>query len=178
MILNLGCGNNKIEGTINVDCEESLKPDVVCNFVKGLPYEDDEVDEIYLFHTIEHIEKRLHRELFLEINRVLKPNGLFFLSFPEFTKCVENWSRNYKGRREFWEQTIFGRQLYESDYHVCIIDSLELKNQLEETGFHSIEYKSEPDEPWNTIFKCYCGDPYISYERLLLMDIEKITAKK
>jgi predicted SAM-dependent methyltransferase len=170
--LNLGCGNAKIQDCINIDVEEGVKPDLVHDFCrKELPYETNSVGEVYLFHTIEHIQKIYHRELFLEVNRVLRDGGLFYLSFPEFTKCVKNWASNFRGKRDFWEHTIYGLQRYKSDFHVCIIDSLALKGVLEECGFHGIEYKSEPNEEWNTVFKATKSIPYISYEELVMRDM-------
>lgn len=143
--LNLGCGEVKIPHYVNVDVEESLKPDVVCNFIKApLPFEDSTVDEVLLFHCIEHIEKRLHGRIYCEIFRVLKPNGRFLLSFPEFTKCAENYITNYKGMREFWEQTIYGLQRYPSDFHVSAMNSKEVSYLLRDIGFFSIVFCPEP----------------------------------
>jgi hypothetical protein len=178
MKLNLGCGNTKITGCVNIDCEKSVEPDLVHNFVTNeLPYEEDSIEEIYLFHTIEHIEKRYHRELFLEVNRVLQPNGLFYVAYPEFLKCAQGWASNKSGKREFWEMTIYGRQLYKSDYHVCIIDSVCLKGVLEECGFTNIEYKCETDADYNTILKATKSIPYINYEELLVRDMDRLMGR-
>ena len=58
--LNLGSGSNKIDGFINIDLNPDNKPDLVANILEPLPYNDGSIDEIVLFHTIEHIQKRLH----------------------------------------------------------------------------------------------------------------------
>ncbi len=176
--LNLGCGNAKISGCINIDIEESVKPDLVHDFARvELPYDENSIDEVYLFHTVEHIQKIYHREMFLEINRVLKDGSLFYISYPEFMKCVQGWAANRSGKREFWEMTIYGRQLYKSDFHVAIMDSVHLKGVLEECGFHNIEYKSEPDADYNTILKATKSIPYISYEELLVRDMDKMMGR-
>src|ERR1017187_8125756 len=100
--LNLGCGANKIEGFINIDAEPSCKPDVICNFIEKIPYKTDSVDEVVLFHTIEHINKVYHVKLLQEVWRVLKPGGGLMVSYPEFTTCVENWKTNYRGKKAYW----------------------------------------------------------------------------
>ena len=174
--LNLGCGQNKINGCINVDIEKSCNPDLVHDFLKTkLPFESGSMDEVYLFHTIEHIQKKFHRFLISEIHRVLKPNGKFMVSYPEFLKCVERWKNNTDDLRGFWEMTIFGRQLYPSDHHVCIMDSTEFMQILIELGFRDIKCCPEPIEVYNTIIECKKGIPFNSYEEMLSADLDRTT---
>jgi predicted SAM-dependent methyltransferase len=150
--LNLGCGTNRIEGFINIDVEPSCKPDVICNFMAGkLPYKAGTVEEVVLFHCIEHIKKSLHRHILEEVWRVLKPSGKFIVSYPEFLKCVDNWKKNHRGKKEFWEHTIYGRQLYPSDFHVCIMHTPEFTNVLKAYGFNVTKSCQEPLEPHNSI---------------------------
>ena len=179
MKLNLGCGNVKIPDCVNIDVESSVQPDLVHDFAREeLPYDTESVDEVYLFHTIEHIQRIFHREMFLEVNRVLKTGGIFYLSYPEFSKCVHNWLSNHHGKRDFWEATIYGSQRYKSDFHVCIIDSTELMGVLTESGFHGIECKPERNEPYNTVLKATKSIPYISYEELVVRDTNLLMGRK
>lgn len=150
--LNLGCGSNKIDGFINIDSEESCKPDLVVDFLKKpLPFERGSISEVVLFHTIEHISKRLHRVLLTNIWNLLEPGGLLIISYPEFLKCVENWKTNYKGKKEFWEATIFGRQLYPSDTHVALMCTEDFTILLESVGFRIVKASPEPLELYNTV---------------------------
>jgi predicted SAM-dependent methyltransferase len=172
--LNIGCGSTKIKGCINIDTEKKCKPDLVHNILKApLPFKNKYADEIYLFHTIEHIRKMFHRTVLKEIHRVLKPNGVFMVSFPEFLKCVRNWELNKDDLKQFWEMTIFGRQLYPADHHVCIMDSREFVQVLLEIGFKDIKCTSEPDQDFNTIISCKKGIPFLKYEEMLSKDIAK-----
>jgi predicted SAM-dependent methyltransferase len=173
--LNLGCGSTKIKGCINIDAEKKCKPDRVHNFLKGpLPFRKNYADEVYLFHTIEHIRKIFHRTILREIHRVLKPDGIFMVSYPEFLRCVENWAINKDEQKPFWEMTIFGRQLYPSDHHVCIMDSRDFVQTLLEIGFKDIKITPEPDQNFNTIISCKKGTPFISYEEALSKDMNRI----
>ncbi len=177
--LNLGCGSNKIDGFVNIDTELSCKPDLVHNFVcNRLPYKDNTVDEIICFHTIEHIQKRFHKQVLNEIWRVLKPSGNFVISYPEFIRCVDNWRRNYKGKREFWEATIFGRQLYESDFHVCIMYTPIFVSLLKDCGFSSIEWKEEPQQAHNTVVYALKGERLPGYEDLIRADMSRLKIKR
>lgn len=171
-ILNLGCGQEKIDGTVNIDVEKSCKPDMIVNFAwEKLPFRTGTIDEVFLFHTIEHIPKKRHAWILLEIQRVLKVGGKFYCSFPEFLKCVENWKKNLGGQRQFWENTIFGRQLYLSDHHICIMDSLEFKQKLLDHGFSDISFQPEPKQPFNTMFYALKPkNPVITYEQIIAED--------
>lgn len=177
--LNLGCATNKLEGYVNIDVEVACKPDLLLNFVaENLPYKTRSVDEILLFHTIEHISKRNHIKLLMECQRVLKVGSQLLVSYPEFLKCVENWKVNKYGIKDKWEQTLYGRQLYPSDYHVCIIHSPDFKLLLHSCGFVDVTYKSEPKEPHNTIMYAARGpETPPSYEHLVKQDMERFIIK-
>ncbi len=54
--LNLGCGNRKMAGFLNVDCVAVCQPDQVVDLEKTpWPWEDHAVDEIKLIHVLEHL---------------------------------------------------------------------------------------------------------------------------
>ena len=174
--LNLGCGRRKMPSRedfecVNLDMEPSMEPDIVADFTQQLPFEEGEFDEVYLFHTLEHITKQLHPFVFTVIRRVLKVEGILYLSYPEFSLICKNWLENYKGQREFWEKTIFGRQLYPSDFHVCAVDSVELTVLLEECGFREIAYKAETSLPYNMILKAMACDLPTTRERLVFDEV-------
>jgi predicted SAM-dependent methyltransferase len=177
--LNLGCGSSKIEGAVNIDSEISCHPDLVHDFTKkALPFENGTIKQVFFFHTIEHISKRLHRSILGEIHRVLEMDGIFYISYPEFIKCVENWKTNKGGLKTFWEATIYGRQLYPSDYHVALMDSLELEGLLREVGFKNIKSMPEEGEEFNTITACRKGEAYIPYEALVAAEMKGLVLKK
>ena len=75
--INLGSGNRPVDGFINIDIQERVNPDVVCDVVKGLPYEDSSVDEVRAHDFLEHIPMGKTIGVIEEIWRVLKPGGLF-----------------------------------------------------------------------------------------------------
>jgi len=165
--LNIGCGNNRIEGYINIDSADDTNPDVVVDIRQGLPYPDNSAEEILFFHAIEHIEEKFHERILEEFWRVLRPEGLLLISYPEFEKCAQNYIENYRGMREFWKNTIYGLQRYPGDYHVALMNSDVLGEKLLETGFINIEWKAESLEPYNSIMKAEKGPAYRTYEQLL-----------
>lgn len=171
LILNVACGKAKIEGTVSIDCEPSCKPDVLANVLKGLPYVDGCVDKIFFFHAIEHIQKILHPQVLKEFHRLLKDNGTLVVSYPEFKRCAINWIENYRGMRKFWEATLYGRQLYPTDFHIALMDTQEFRGLLEEVGFAQINWKPEPNEPYNTVVTCTKGNPLTTYEEVVKREI-------
>lgn len=164
MTLNLGCGTAKIKGAVGVDCEFSCRPDLVAD-VKRLPFSDSSIEKIYLFHTIEHIFKIHHPEYLFEVWRVLSDRGIFYISYPEFTKCAQNYISNKNGMREFWEKTIYGRQLYPSDTHISLMDTPRFIPILQTCGFVEIESRDEGmGQDFNTIIKARKGQKPLTLE--------------
>lgn len=54
--LNLGCGNRKMEGCVNVDFVEACTPDMVVNLERTpWPWADNSVGEVFLIHVLEHL---------------------------------------------------------------------------------------------------------------------------
>ena len=150
---------------------ESVKPDVVCELGKTLPFKDQEFDEIYFFHCIEHLEKWKHDFALAEIHRVLKLGGTLYLSYPEFSEIAKNWLENTEGKRKFWEATVFGRQLYPGDYHFSAMDTLELRERLSNFGFQVTNQFPEPNQPFNTVLWAERCESPVTYEELLYREI-------
>lgn len=80
-ILNIGCGNKKMDGAINIDIYKFDSVDFVfdCNN-KIWPWETNSIDGIYASHVIEHIED--HKSFILECHRILKRGGFLYLRVP------------------------------------------------------------------------------------------------
>lgn len=87
LVLDIGCGGNKVHGAVGVDRLSLPGVDVVCDFSKDpLPFEDQSVDIIHTRHTLEHMVD-LDR-LLREFSRVLKPRGQVFVTVPHFTNTL------------------------------------------------------------------------------------------
>lgn len=172
--LNLGCGHNKIPGTVNIDSDESVKPDKVLDIRnEALPYENNTVEVVHFYHTIEHIEEIYHEFIFREIQRVLTHTGYVLISYPEFKKVAMNYIENKGGQREFWKHTIYGRQIRKDDYHVTLMDSDIFKHHLKFWGFERLRITSEQHANYNTIIQAFKGVPtktYVDHIRETIFD--------
>lgn len=172
--LNLASGGCNREGFVNIDKNPKTKPDLVLDIVKNrFPYEDSSVDEVWFTHGPEHIERRFWDSLFMEIKRVLKPNGKFILGYPEWTFCAKKYMEAMEvndGQKDFWLQTMYGRRFWEGDEHVTAVNSPELQLFLESTGFYRIKFDKESSEdPYNSLMVAY-KDPDPQCREKLLCD--------
>jgi len=80
--LNIGAGHTFIPGFKNIDI--SNKADITLDIGKDkLPFEDNSVDMIFSYHTLEHIPDYLFA--LSEIYRVLKHGGRFLVGLPYVT---------------------------------------------------------------------------------------------
>jgi len=58
--LNLGCGNKKRKGWINLDSASECYPDVLHDLNQyPYPFYDNEIDEVYADNVLEHLENNL-----------------------------------------------------------------------------------------------------------------------
>lgn len=83
--LNLGCGQNKEAGFINVDKYDSFKPDVVWDLeVFPWPFEESSAEEVLLNHCLEHLgaDTETFLGIMKEIYRVSAPNARVRINVP------------------------------------------------------------------------------------------------
>ena len=85
MKLNLGCGQNRIEGYINVDRQPECAPDQLVDLEQfPWPYADNSVDEIVMNHVLEHLgaDTRTFFGIVKELYRVCKPGATIHINVP------------------------------------------------------------------------------------------------
>jgi len=92
---NLGCGNKKWDGWINVDLHSDIA-DIKCDLRK-LDIASDSADAVAAIHVLEHFYEWEVFDVLTEWKRILKPNGKMILELPcmdkvfaYVTNCVVN----------------------------------------------------------------------------------------
>lgn len=152
MKLNIGCGHAKLPDFINIDADKDLKPDLVLDVANvSFPYEDESVEEVTCFHTIEHIARERHPFVIGEINRVLKYQASLTLAFPDAARILNNFLDNKWGLRDYWEKTVLGRGLTLWDCHRALIHTDDFIPFLREMGFASMKVMEEVGQGHNTV---------------------------
>lgn len=128
--LDIGGGKNKRdEDYISVD---KVNGDVIAD-MWALPYEENEVDEIWSSHCLEHAPMSKVIDTLKEWLRVLKPGGRLIVQVPNFDYIARYW---LVGPDRAWaERMIFGMQDSDHEFHKCAFTTLSLRGDLEGVGF-------------------------------------------
>jgi SAM-dependent methyltransferase len=80
--LNLGSGEDHLEGFINID-KYDPEADIMADITQ-LPYESGSCDELRAYQVFEHIAYNLEDQLFKECHRVLCVGGKLIVETPDF----------------------------------------------------------------------------------------------
>lgn len=133
--LNLGCGEKKIQGYINVDCRPECGPDQLYD-VRVLPYNDGEVDEIRAYDLLEHFGRNETLLVLKEWNRVLKKGGKLTIKCPNITLIASAYLKGAINGLEC-ARLLYGNQEDDNpaNFHKNGFDEETIKLFLEETGF-------------------------------------------
>jgi predicted SAM-dependent methyltransferase len=82
--LNLGCGKDVKKGYINLDYKKLTGVDVSHDINKTpYPFKNDEFDEIYASHVLEHVDNL--EKVMKELHRIIKKGGFLHIRVPHFT---------------------------------------------------------------------------------------------
>jgi len=81
-ILDIGCGANKHEGALGVDCRRVAGVAVICDFEQGLPFREGSVAVVYLHHIVEHMHDLI--AFMVELYRVCEPGAKLFVRTPYY----------------------------------------------------------------------------------------------
>jgi len=140
--LNLGCGERKIHGFINVDARQEVLPDVVYNVAK-IHEKFQNVDLIYASQVLEHFptkpfpfQSTTWKELLDNWNRTLKPGGTLRLSVPDLRAACEYYL--FTNDFDSVQAAFYGGQKYNFDYHYHGWTFETLSKALQEAGFTNI----------------------------------------
>ena len=83
--LNLGAGDKKYNGFLNLDKFKTFGPDIIHDLeIFPYPFIDSEIDEIYMFHILEHLGKNsdTYISIFKELFRICCNNALIHIKVP------------------------------------------------------------------------------------------------
>ena len=101
----------------------------VCQDMTKLDFPDDTFDAIVSYYAIIHIPREEHRSLFVNFQRMLKPEGFALLCLGA-ENLVDEIDENYLGARMYWSH-------FDADTNL---------GMLEETGFKLVYSRIVRDE--------------------------------
>ncbi len=138
--LHLGCGDQYIDGYVNIDLRKTTATDFVCR-IENLPYPNDSAEIIELYHVIEHLPRHDLPAAMREWYRVLSPGGKLIIECPDFDAAAKEYVAGNEERLD----NIFGLQRFPGDVHFFGYNFRRLKNLLEDAGFVAIEQREPRD---------------------------------
>ena len=130
LVLNLGCGEHRLEGAINIDSRNTPAVDVICNVVR-LPYRQGSVGRIECYHVIEHLPFTQAQRALRHWFSLLAPGGTIVIECPDFDAAA----RDYLDGNEARLGNIFGLQRFRGDFHLWGWNRRRLGVLLSEIGF-------------------------------------------
>jgi hypothetical protein len=96
--LDLGCGQNKMEGFVGVDFADIEGVDIVHDLREmPWPFDSDSVDEARAIHFYEHLDGKQRVEFMNELWRVLKVGSGCILAFPApySSRYYQDWTHKW-----------------------------------------------------------------------------------
>lgn len=101
--LDLGAGAViRVPGAIRADISRAVRPDVVADVSKGLPFRTGSLAKVYCFDLVEHVVDL--SALMTEIHRVSTPGARVLITTPHFS-CANSYTdpthRHHLGLRSF-----------------------------------------------------------------------------
>ena len=170
--LNLGCGDRKIHGFINIDARDDIAPDVVCD-ISHISEQFKNVDLIYACHVLEHFPKKSshfyqtsYMELLKDWYDTLKSGGILRLAIPDFDAVVDYYHQ--AGSLDDLYCMIYGGQKYDFDFHFHCWNFKSLCEDLTQIGFKEIRKYD-----WRKTEHSYVDD----YSQAYLPHMDKIKGR-
>lgn len=136
LMLNLGAGNKRLSGYVNIDSREECNPDLVCD-IRKLPYDDNSIDKILASDILEHAGRLEIADVLKEWFRTLKPKGLLIIKTPNIDTIIDAYKA---GKISFDEliRKLYANQQYIEDTHRTGFNPEKIKQLLTSTGFKII----------------------------------------
>ncbi len=140
--VNVGAGHIALDGYLNVDSRELPGIDVVAD-VRNLPFQPEELAEVYSAHLLEHFPiDELRRVILPHWVSLLGDGGKFVAVVPDVEAMV---AERASGRMPFDDlvEVLYGGQEYAGDFHFSGFSTSSLIALLEEAGLEDVKVVEE-----------------------------------
>lgn len=140
--LNLGCGDRKLHGFVNIDGREDVNPDVVAP-ITHINEKYNSVDLIYACHVLEHFPLKpstfqpvTYMEVLGNWYDALAVGGKLRLAVPDIEAVCKHYVET--GELDNLYAFFYGGQKYDFDFHYHCWDFSTLKRDLIKVGFKDV----------------------------------------
>ena len=146
MKLNLGSHDRVIPGYDNMDFGDYPGLKYKGDVSDLSQFHDDSIEVIRASHILEHFAPKRTEAILREWRRALKPDGLLYLSVPNWEILVEIYLKD--GLGEWIINMLYGDQGYDGAEHKTVFDERRLTMYLKKAGFTDVSIVEElPDTP-------------------------------
>ena len=126
IIIDIGCGQKKIDGAIGIDFSPFSEADIVLDLNKEkLPFENSSVDFIYTSHALEHLTHDGFMHMINEMYRVSKPNSQIYITVPYFQNTISLANPFHNNKITFNEHTF---RFFSSDKECAALEPYEYQS--------------------------------------------------
>jgi len=132
MKLNLGCGDRKIHGFINVDVRPECKPDAVIDLHAVSTLYHGKAELVYACHVLEHFPRKDIQKILADWINCLKPGGTLRISVPDFDQIIKMYLIE-KDLSKLYGY-LYGGQKNKFDFHCTVFNFESIKEILEDLG--------------------------------------------
>lgn len=137
--LNLGCGSDIKRNYINLDFVEHPGVDVVHNINKfPWPFKDNEIDEVYASHVLEHVDD-LNKTI-KELSRICRRGAKITVRVPHFSCGVSYRDPTHKRLFSYFTFDYFAK----GEYGLTKVKILNRKLNFTRWAFTSLNYPLNP----------------------------------
>ena len=143
--LNLGCGNDRRPGYLNVDIHEWQNPDLVADICHLDMLPAGYYEEIVAQDVLEHLPRLDTKRVLAHWNGLLAMGGKLFLRVPDpigLANLLKRPDSQSVAKQEELIQCLFGTQSYSGDFHLTAFTRPILEHYLAVTGFAVVEIKA------------------------------------
>jgi SAM-dependent methyltransferase len=165
MIIDLGCGLNKVAGAIGVDNVSLPGVDIqhdLLNF--PYPFIDSACSEVYLNHVLEHFYFPDEQRILQEVARILTPNGILHIRVPHVYSIAAFADPTHRQGFTFGTGNFFENDSAKSYYKELEATWKLLKTSSRVTALNWKRYRLRPIDSFISNIVALCIDKLVNLE--------------
>ncbi len=85
----LGCGEHRFDGWVNIDINRAVNPDVRLDLRAGFPAPTESAAFVFSEHVFEHLTLDDGRRIFVDCHAALEQGGVMRIAMPDLRYIVE-----------------------------------------------------------------------------------------
>ncbi len=147
----LGCGEHRFDGWLNIDINRAVNPDVRLDLRAGFPAPAESVAFIFSEHVFEHLALDDGRRIFIDCYAALEQDGVMRIAMPDLHYIAERYMEGrYEGEggpeaqrdadyRRIDSPALLFNFALRSWGHCYLYDFAELDLRLRQAGFTKVD---------------------------------------